>query len=252
MTTLVGTEDAATVRTPVWPAIEAAAALVVPRHEIAMIYGPHSTGKRTALHACLSTHTLPVIRVALSGAESGRRLARLLHDQVVMTEDLPERDLQDDLAEALSEQPRIIVIENAHRLTVEAANQVEWLHGRPGQQAAFFLVGGPGTPKTIGKDPLLWDATCATVEVRPLEGEALVRVLQSMHDLFLGAGADLLTEIDTRVCHGVIGYWRRFLQHALHLRAQLVEAGHNAPVLDRTFTRAVIASMPATAMRVRK
>ena len=36
-----------------------------------------------------------------------------------------------------------------------------------------------------------------------------------MHVMFLGADSDLLMEFDTRVCHGVIRHWSRFLQVAL-------------------------------------
>jgi hypothetical protein len=246
---LTGLDEARTVRTPAFQRIADTAALVVPRHEIALVHGPHSTGKRTALRWWLTGQDLPVARVTLAGTESGRKLLQLLHDQVIAPDDLPERDLQDDLVEALAALPRIVVIEHTERLTAEAAGQLEWLHGRPGQQAAWFLVGGPQAAKAIGKDPLLWDAICATVEVTPLKGEHLFRALQGMHDLFLGAGPDLLAEIDDRVCHGILGRWSRFLQHAIHLRDRLADSGHDRPVLDRTFTKAVIASMPATALK---
>lgn len=152
---LVGLDEARIVRTPATQRIEDMAALVVPRHEIALIYGPHGTGKRTALNSWLAGQDLPVARVTLAGNESGRKLLSQLHDQVIAPDDLPERDLQDDLVEALADQPRIVVIEHTERLTAEAAGQLEWLHGRPGQQAAWILVGGPQAAKAIGKDPLL-------------------------------------------------------------------------------------------------
>ncbi|MBN1093445.1 hypothetical protein JKP75_13255 [Blastococcus sp. TML/M2B] len=248
---LAGLEEARVVRTPAFARIADTAALVVPRHEIALIHGPHSTGKRTALNTWLAGQELPVARLTLAGNESGRKLLQLLHDQVIAPDDLPERDLQDDLVEALAAQPRIVVVEHTERCTAEAAGQIEWLHGRPGQQAAWFLLGGPQAAKAIGRDPLLWDAICATVEVAPLTDEVLLRALRGMHDLFAGADTDLLTEIDTRVCHGVLGRWSRFLQHAIHLRDQAVALGRERPVLDRPFAKAVLASMPATVLKKR-
>lgn len=246
---LTGTEEANVVRTPAFAAVRATADLVVPRHEIAVIHGPHGVGKRTALHAYLDDQPLPVTTVTLAGGESSKRMLQHLHDRIVTRDDLPERDLQDDLVEALVLEPRLIVIEHAHRLTVEAASQLEWLHARPGQQSAYFLVGGPGTGKAIGRDPVLWEAVCTTLEVTPLTGEDLFRALQSMHELFLGAGTELLAEIDSRVCHGLLGHWARFLQHAVHLRDRLVASGHDQPVLDRTFARAVLQTMPTTTLR---
>jgi hypothetical protein len=250
---LAGLDEARVVRTPAFQQIEDTAALVVPRHEIAVVHGPHSTGKRTALRAYLAGQPLPVARVRLAGNESGRKLLQLLHDQVISPDsDLPERDLQDDLVEALSARARIVVVEHTERLTAEAAGQLEWLHGRDGQQASYFLLGGPQAAKAIGKDPLLWDAICSTVEITPLKDGDLLRALQGMHDLFLGAEADLLAEIDARVCRGVLGYWSRFLQHAIHLRDRLAAQGLDRPVLDRTFAKAVLQSMPATTLKRKK
>jgi hypothetical protein len=70
-----------------------------------------------------------------------------------------------------------------------------------------------------------------------------------MHDLFLGADRDLLAEIDDKVCHGVIEHWARFLQHTVHLRDRLIADGHDRPVLDRQFARAVIQTMPTTTLK---
>jgi hypothetical protein len=90
------------------------------------------------------------------------------------------------------------------------------------------------------------------VEITPLKDDDLLRALRSMHDLFLGADADLLAEIDARVCRGVLGYWSRFLQHAIHLRDRLAVQGLDRPVLDRTFAKAVLQSMPATTLKRKK
>ena len=72
-----------------------------------------------------------------------------------------------------------------------------------------------------------------------------------MHQMFLGAETDLLTEIDTRVCHGVIRQWARILQIAIHLQERAVANGKTAPVLDRTFAKAVLASLPTITTKTR-
>ena len=71
---LAGLDEAHIVRTPAFQRIQDTAALVVPRHEIALIHGQHSTGKRTALHFWLASQELPVARVTLAGTETGRKL----------------------------------------------------------------------------------------------------------------------------------------------------------------------------------
>jgi hypothetical protein len=233
-------------RVPATAAITRAAQLVIPSHEIAVISGEHGTGKSTALTAALADHAEPVITLVLPPRQSSRDIVRWLHTLVITSDDLPERDLQDDLAEALAETPRIVVIEHAHRLSKEAAGQLQYLHARRGARWSLFLVGGPGTGNAVTQDGLMRDAVCQTVIVQPLQGDALVQALQDMHDLFLGAGRDLLLVIDKAVCHGRLGAWARFLQVAVHLREQLVASGRPAPVLDKTFAKAVLAELPST------
>ena len=245
-TRLPGTDEAKLVRTPALSRIEAAAALVVPHHEILVVHGEHGTGKNTAVDTYLAGQPHPVIDLELQPRQSSKDIVRWLHDRVVAADVLPERDLQDDLVEALAAEQRIVVVRHAHRLSAEAAGQLQWLHARPGHAWSLFLIGGPRTGAAISRDPLLRGAVTATVEVKPLKGDELLGVLQSMHPLFLGAGVELLTEIDSRVCHGLLRNWARFLQHAIHLRDLVTAHGSDAPVLDRRFAKAVVQSLPTT------
>jgi hypothetical protein len=233
-------------RVPATAAIAHASDLVIPAHEIAVITGEHGTGKTTALARVLADRPEPVTTLTLPPRQTSRDIVRWLHDAVITSDDLPERDLQDDLAEALAVRARIVVIEHAHRLSKEAAGQLQYLHARPGAQWSLFLVGGPGTVPAVTQDGLLREAICQTITVQPLKGETLIRALQDMHDLYLGAGTELLAIIDQKVCHGRLAAWVRFLQHAIHLRDRVAAAGRPAPVLDLTFAKAVIAHLPTT------
>lgn len=184
--------------------------------------------------------------MALPPRQTSRDVVRWLHRDLISRDELTERDLQDDLTHVLAETPRILIVEHAHRLTKDAAGQLQWLHARPGAQLSLILVGGPGTLNAVGQDGELSDAVCQTVTVSPLHGDPLIRALQDMHDLFLGAGPDLLSNIDRAVCHGRLGNWVRFLQVAVHLRDQIVHNGGDAPVLNMAFAKTVIHRLPAT------
>lgn len=246
MAMLCGTEEVRLVPTPAVKKIHEAAEFVVPLHEVLVVHGENGTGKSTAVQSYLDRQPLPVTWLDMQPRQSARDLLRRLHGQVINPEILAERDLQDDLIEALREQERIVVIRHAHRLTGEAAGMLQWLHARPGHSWSMVMVGGPSTGKAIARDAELRDAVASTVEVKPLTGMDLMAALQSMHPMLLGAGPDLLTEIDRRVCHGLLGHWARFLQCAFHLRDRLAARGGEAPVLDRTFAKAVIAALPTT------
>ena len=94
----------------------------------------------------------------------------------------------------------------------------------------------------MNADPLLTGAVCATVEVTPLKGDELIRVLQDSHQMLLGAGVALLREIDYKVCHGVLAHWARFLQHApsRSCRAAMDFAGRrNRFLLQRRYATAI-------------
>jgi hypothetical protein len=245
MTTLAGTEEVQLVSTPAVVNVSRAAEFVVPRHEVLVVHGAYGTGKATAVHAYLDHQPLPVTWLDMLPNQSARDLVRRLHDQVLNPEILSERDRQDDLVEALR-QDRIVVVRHAHRLSSEAAGMLQWLHARPAHAWTMVLIGGPQTGKAIALDPLLRGAVASTVEVKPLNGTELMDALQSMHPMLLGAGTELLSEIDSRVCHGLLGDWARFLQHAIHLRDRITARGDDPPVLDRHFAKAVLAAMPTT------
>jgi hypothetical protein len=249
MTTLPGTEEVKLVSIRAVVNVHRAAEFVVPRHEVLVVHGAYGTGKATAVHAYLDHQPLPVTWLDMLPNQSARDLVRRLHDQVLNPEILSERDRQDDLVEAL-QQDRIVVVRHAHRLSSEAAGMLQWLHARPAHAWTMVLVGGPPTGKAIALDPLLRGAVASTVEVKPLNGRELMDALQSMHPLLLGAGTELLSEIDSRVCHGLLGHWGRFLQHAIHLRDVITALRGDPPVLDRDLAKAVLADMPTTTHKV--
>jgi hypothetical protein len=241
-----GTDEAALVRTPAFARIDRAAEFVVPRQEILLVHGANGTGKRTAVADYLARQPLAHVTLDLDPCRSGRQLVNALHDLVIAPDDLPLRDQQDDLVQALGEQDRIVVIHHAQRLTTEAAGQLQYLHARPNRRWALILVGDEGTSAVVGRDSLLLDDLAEEVAVTPLKGAELTGALQSMHMLFLGADPALLEEIDSRVCHGNLGRWSRFLQHAIARRDEVVAQGGDSPVLTRTFAKAVLARLPRT------
>jgi len=254
MTTLLaGLGDARLVRTPAFDDLAAAADFVVPRSEILVIEGDGGVGKTVLTDEFASRQTLPVSIVELPPRQSSRDMVRWIHAAVSADNDsdeLTERDIQDDLTRILSA-PRIVIIRNAHRFSIEAAGQVEWLHSHRATSFSLIIEGGKGTVTAVEREALLRGRIASTIKVQPLQGRHLLDALQNMHEMFLGADSDLLIEIDTRVCHGVLRHWSRFLQVAVHLRDRAIANGKEAPVLDRTFAKAVLAFLPGTMTKKR-
>lgn len=248
MTTLLsGLGDARLVRTPAFDDLDNAAEFVVPRAEILIIEGDGGVGKTVLTDDFSTRQTLPVSIIELPPRQSSRDIVRWIHEAVCTgtdSEELTERDIQDDLTQVLSK-PRIVIVRNAHRLSIEAAGQLEWLHSHRATSFSLIIEGGNGTINAVEREALLRGRIASTVRVHPLQGRDLLDALRAMHVMFLGADSDLLIEIDNRVCHGVIRHWSRFLQVAIHLRDRAAANGKDAPVLDRAFAKAVLASLPS-------
>lgn len=254
MTTLLsGLSDARLVRTPAFDDLDRAADFVIARSEILVVEGDSGVGKTVLTEDFSTRQALPVSVIELPPRQSSRDMVRWIHEAVSCGNDsdaLTERDIQDDLTRILSV-PRIVIIRNAHRLSIEAAGQIEWLHSHRATSFTLIIEGGKGTANAIEREALLRGRIASTVRVLPLKGHHLLDALHSMHQMFLGAETDLLTEIDTRVCHGVIRQWARILQIAIHLQERAVANGKTAPVLDRTFAKAVLASLPTITTKTR-
>lgn len=252
-TFLAGLEDAKLVRTLAFAEFQEAADFVIPRNEILVLDGDVGVGKRVLAADFLSRQALPTTTFTLPPTQSSKDIVRWLHKAICTgdeAEALSERDIQDDLIEALSVQ-RILLVQNVERMGKEAAGQLEWLHSHPRANWTLVLVGNPGTATAVERDAHLRGGVASTVTVGPLKGRELLSALQSMHPLFLGASTDLLVEMDSRVCHGIIGHWARVLQVAVYLQKAAVANGKEAPVLDRAFAKAVIHRLPGTMTRKR-
>ncbi|MEY2711038.1 MAG: hypothetical protein RL487_821 [Actinomycetota bacterium] len=250
---LAGLEEAHLVRTPAFDELDNAADFVVARSEILVLDGDGGVGKTVLTDDFATRQAVPVSIIELPPRQTSREMVRWMHQAVCSetdSDELSERDIQDALLRMLTE-PRIVIVRNAHRLSVEASGQLEWLHSHRATSFSLVIEGGMGTVNAIEREALLRGRVASTIRVLPLQGQELLRTLQAMHTLFLGADTDLLTEIDTRVCHGIIRNWARILQSALHLQQRAVANGKAAPVLDRAFAKVVLAELPSLMTRKR-
>ncbi|RYP86866.1 hypothetical protein EKO23_07790 [Nocardioides guangzhouensis] len=219
---------------------------VVPRGEAMVVYGALGTGRYTAVRSYLETQPLPWHLIDLPPNQNATKINTWLYRETITADVLPLRDMQDDLVEALAEQPRIVVVRHAERLTAEAAGQLQWLHDRPDATWALILIGDSTVGTALQRDPLLAHAITGTVEVRPLADRDMLRVLQDLHPLFLNADPRLLQAIDNQVCKGNLDRWVRFLDRALWLADHQPTDPDQAPRLDKPLAQAVIAQLTKT------
>ena len=243
----LGTPDRRRAPTPAVRAVRQTAKYVVPRAEAMVVYGPLGTGRSTAVHAYLEKQPLSWHLIDLPPSQNATRINTWLYRATIAHDDLPLRDMQDDLVDVLAQHPRVIVVRHAERLTAEAAGQLQWLHDRPGAQWSLILIGDTTVGTALQRDPLLAHAITGTVEVRPLTDIDLLPVLQGLHPLLLNADPRLLQAINNQVCKGNLAHWTRFLDRALWLTdRQPHGTATEGPRLDKHLAQAVIAQLPQT------
>lgn len=239
------------VRTPAFDRLDEHITFALARHGIVTVHGSLGVGKTVLTEHLAADHPQPIATVILPPRQSSRDLVRWLHRALCEgddSDDLVERDLQDDLVERL-DRPHTVIVRDAQRLTSEAAGQLEWLHSHRRTQLTLILEGGPGTPKSVNRDPQLGARVDRSLTVAPLKDKDLFQALHGIHPMFLSAEVDLLRTIDHKVCHGVLRHWASFLAGALHLRAQVEARTGHRPALDATLARAVLQHLPANAAR---
>lgn len=227
---------------------------VLPSGQIGLITGPVGVGKSTSLRSALEVYPTNPAWLSIPPAYSPRDLVGWLHSRVMGPDltDLPQRDLQDDLINELSSNPRPIVITHAERLTKEAAGQLEWLHSlSPGWP--LFLVGIAGTRERIGTEPHLQAQISCDIEVRSLNKDELLRVLPAIHDIFFTASRQLIVELDSHF-KGNLGSWMRFLHSCLAINELAKSRGLHAHELDAELAKAALHQLltRTTASRVTK
>ncbi len=237
--------EAALIRTDTFHAITTRLPFVTALHATLVVAGAHGTGKRLALMTCLNEQSTPYDVVTMPPTATAKDMVTLLYEAVHHNRDaFALRDMQDDLAETLSGPPRIIVIDGADQLSSQAAEQLHYLHARPGATWALVLLGGPDTIRAITTSAGLRGEVIAAVETRPLHGKELLAAVRAMHQTFLTPDEQIIAAIDKQICKGLLKSWARFLQTTLYLQRLAVERGDPAPALDIDLARAVAALTP--------
>ena len=252
---LAGLEtEASLVHTPLFDDIATKLSFTVAHHGTMLVTGEHGTGKRVALLSTLAQQKLPYHYVTPSfAAPSEKEVIRDLYQAIHADRDeFALRDMQDDLVDTLSGQPRIIVFTAADELSSKAASQLHFLHTRPNATWTLVLLGGPEVARVMATSAALRGDVIAVSEATRLRGDDLLRTVRGMHPLFAMADDRLLTAIDQQLCDGLLKNWATFLQMALWLRKAAVDAGQGEPVLDVQFARAITESLPQLRIKKKK
>lgn len=124
-----------------------------------------------------------------------------------------------DLAAELARIPRLIVVDEAQRLTSHGIEQLRDLHDNPDTRFGLLYVGGDGCWEVLSKEPMLASRIWRRLAITPLERGVVPEAIRGCHPMYEQADDELLHYIDDRFAHGIWRNWALFSSTA-HLLAQ--------------------------------
>lgn len=169
---------------------------------------------RSTLHAAHSTGR-PVLHLVLSPASNSVTVnAELLASAgATCPRHAPLWESTAEVVGLLNDLDPIVVVDDAHRLSVEALAHLEVLHRR--SISTLGLVGGPNLARRHQTSVELFDRVERWVEMAPLNRTVMIDSLIGWHHLFRTAPRHRLVEIDAVYARGRWRRWQQFLTAAL-------------------------------------
>ena len=145
----------------------------------------------------------------------GKALALDLFPQITGVNAPPAallRDLRTTIAEHLSEERRVLVLDEAQLVTVEAMQMLRWLHDRADAEFALVIVGTRALEKRL--PPEVSSRVVSHVRLDRIADEDAPSLLADYHPLFAGADPTLVSQLNRVEARGEFRWWAKFLLRA--------------------------------------
>lgn len=148
------------------------------------------------------------------------------------------RIIIDAAADALREKRRLLVIDEAQRLTHKPIELLRHFHDDRGGKFGLLLVGGNECWKVLSRYPMLKSRIHHRVEFHRMDPDEVVAMMRAFHPVWEGADTSLIDEIDERHCRGVWRRWTGFTATLIDLAEQMGKKPLDREVVDLTFVMA--------------
>lgn len=191
-----------------------------------VIHGPAGVGKTFAVDASLERlraatgPRVAVCSLAFAAKPTMRRVATELVTAV--TGVLPpisrnRFELVSHLVGLLASPPRLIVIDEAQRLTSECIDLLRHLHDHHETRFALLYVGGDGCWEVLSREPMLRSRIFRRLPFSPLPSATVPSLIRGYHPVYADCDPQLLTTIDDTFAHGMLRNWAVFTHTAVQL-----------------------------------
>jgi len=123
-------------------------------------------------------------------------------------------ELQPDLIDLLSERPRVLVIDEAHKLTPTAITELRNLLDDDDTLFALLLIGGDRLENKLIANDELDDRVVYRTYFRPLNDREAVKAMRAFHPFYADVDEKLLRYVNRR-CKGRYRRWASFTLDAV-------------------------------------
>ena len=235
----MGLEGAKTIQTAAFIRVQNAVNDVVrsEKPRMAAIHGESSLGKTFAVASAAARQPVETWVLEVPVHPSIKDVIALVLRELTGVEPAGTRmKLTRDLADVLVEKRRLIVLDEAQRLShgpIEALRAL-WDH----RETRFALVfcGGHGCYRVLKTYPMLRRRISRWVEFEPLKPHDVEQIMRSYHPIYEEADTQVLLMVDEGVGRGVFREWAEFTVNAVD-----VCAGRGLKTIDEDSVREVIA-----------
>jgi len=227
-----------------------------------VVHGPAGTGKTYAVEAALERLRDPTAVPGSAGdpgvagprrapqvvtctvAFPSRPTMRLVADELVraLTGSTAARSrnrfyLTAALVELLSGPPRLVVIDEAQRLTGDCIELLRHLHDHPETRFALLYVGGDGCWEVLSREPMLASRVFRRLPFKKLDRPAIPALMRSYHRIYAEVDDALLWEVEDAYGKGTLRNWAVFTQTALSVCESSGRDRIDAEVIDNVYAK---------------
>ncbi len=199
---------------------------------VGVIHGQAGLGKTFAVQAATARlplpeddprgERMPVCAISFPYRPTMRLVADLLLQ--ALNGSTPSRQanrfyLTAALVRELARQPRLVVVDEAQRLSEECIELLRYLHDHDDTTFGLLYVGGNGCWEVLSRQPMLRSRVWRRLTFTPMARAEVPGIIRSYHPLFDGVDDELLGHVNDRFAHGIWRNWALFAATA-HLVAR--------------------------------
>lgn len=231
-------DDAEIIETTAFALTQRAVEALVERQAMGVVHGKAGLGKTFAVeYAIESRGACESYWFDFPERVTSKWLTR---DLLELLTDVPtdgeHRKLRKELIEVLAERPRLLVVDEAQRLTRASVEYLRHLHDHRRTRFSLLLVGGNGCWETLSRHAMLRSRIWRRVEFTTLSTAEVVEIMPRYHRLYSEASPELLAFVDDYFGHGNFRNWTGFTASASDLCDE-----HGLSTLTEDVARAIFA-----------